>query len=272
MNILEEITEHKRKEVKENKELYPVKLLERSTCFTVKPVSLKKYLLRNDLSGIIAEFKRQSPSKGMINEFAEPSTVCLEYMQAGASALSVLTDNKYFGGSNKDLITARKYNFCPIMRKDFIVDEYQVIEARSIGADVILLITEILTKDELKKLSGLAHELQMEVLFEVHDKKGIDKLPANAAITGINNRNLNNMSVNVDNCLNLINELPDEALKIAESGIDNPETVVMLKQAGFSGFLVSECFMRKDDPGKACELFIKKLNEAGAGSIDEYTE
>jgi indole-3-glycerol phosphate synthase len=157
MNILDQIVAYKRTEVQENKELYPVKLLEKSPYFTANPVSLKKYLQRTDLLGIIAEFKRKSPSKGVINEYASPANVCLEYMQAGASALSIVTDSKFFGGSNKDLSTARKYNYCPILRKDFILDEYQVIEARSIGADVILLIAEVLTKEELKTLSSLAH-------------------------------------------------------------------------------------------------------------------
>jgi len=261
MNILEEIVAHKRAEVQENKELYPVKLLEKSPYFQATPVSLKKYLLRNDLSGVIAEFKRQSPSKGILNEYANPANVCLEYMQAGASALSVITDSKYFGGSNKDLTTARKYNYCPILRKDFILDEYQIIEARSIGADVVLLIAEILTAEELKNLSALAKSLQMEVLFEIHDEENIAKLPADAKIVGINNRNLDTLDVSIEHSLNLLSKLPANAVKVAESGIDSPETALALKNAGFNGLLMGTRFMREADPGRACKLFIKGMKK-----------
>ena len=261
MKILDEIIAHKKAEIQENKELYPVKLLEKSPFYTAHPVSLKKYLLRDDLPGIIAEFKRKSPSKGMINEFADPADVCLDYMQAGASALSVITDEKYFGGSKRDLQTARKYNFCPILRKEFILDEYQVIEARSTGADVILLIAEVLTPKELKSLSDLAHSLQMEVLFEVHQQQSLGKLPPDAQIIGINNRNLENFDVSIDHSLNLLEKLPRQAVKIAESGIDSPETAFSLKKAGFSGLLMGERFMREANPGKACKLFIKRFRK-----------
>ncbi len=261
MNILDQIVAHKRAEVQENKELYPVKLLEKSPYFQARPVSLKKYLLRDDLSGVIAEFKRKSPSKGIINEYASPANVCLEYMQAGASALSVITDNHYFGGSNKDLTTARKYNYCPILRKDFILDEYQIIEARSIGADVVLLIAEVLSPAELKSLSDLAHSLQMEVLFEIHEEESIAKLPAGAQIVGINNRNLKSFVVDIDHSMALLQKLPANAVKIAESGIDSPETAITLKKAGFSGLLIGERFMREADPGRACKLFIKGMKK-----------
>ncbi len=270
MNILEEIIAHKRQEVNENKELYPVKLLEKSPYFRAQPVSLEKYIMRQDLSGIIAEFKRKSPSKGIINEFADPATVCLEYMQSGASALSVITDSKYFGGSNKDLTTARKFNYCPILRKDFIMDEYQVIEARSIGADAILLIAEVLTREELKRLSELAFSLQMEVLFEVHDKENIDKLPSGTRITGINNRNLRNFEVSIQHSLDLLAELPASTVKIAESGIDSPQTAAMLKRSGFSGLLMGERFMREANPGRACKLFIRKLEYCTSGYDSKF--
>ena len=270
MTILDEIIAYKRTEVQESKELYPIKLLEKSPYFTAKPVSLEKYVRRQDLSGIIAEFKRKSPSKGMINEFADPATVCLEYMQAGASALSVITDTKYFGGSNKDLSTARKFNFCPILRKDFIVDEYQVIEARSIGADAILLIAEVLSEKELKNLSKLAFSLQMEVLFEVHDRENILKLPADARIVGINNRNLKNFEVNIQHSIELLDELPKQAVKIAESGIDSPQTAVNLLTSGFSGLLMGERFMRESNPGRACKLFIRKLEYCASGYDSKF--
>jgi indole-3-glycerol phosphate synthase len=261
MNILDEIIASKRQQVNENKELYPVKLLEKSVFFNAEPVSLQKYVSRKDLSGIIAEFKRKSPSKGMINEFADPASVCLEYMQAGAAALSVLTDTKYFGGTSKDLSTARRYNYCPILRKDFIVDEYQIIEARSIGADAILLIAEVLSAKEMKSLYEVAKNLQLEVLFEVHDEGNIDKLPSDARLVGINNRNLKDFSVSIEQSMNLAKKLPASVTKIAESGIDSPATLGQLKKAGFDGFLMGEKFMRETNPGKACKLFIEQLKK-----------
>lgn len=261
MNILEEILAHKRREVKEHSELYPVKLLERSPYFNAKPVSLAKYLERKELCGVIAEFKRKSPSKGVINEYADPAEVCLEYMQAGASALSVITDSNYFAGSNQDLVTARKFNYCPILRKDFIVDKYQVTEARSIGADAILLIAEVLSKDELQALFRFATDLGLEVLFEVHSTENLEKLPADAQMVGINNRNLKNFDVNVEKSLELVSQLPPDVLKVAESGIDSPRTAAMLLNKGFSGLLMGERFMREASPGTACKLFISKLKK-----------
>ncbi|MEM7299120.1 MAG: indole-3-glycerol phosphate synthase TrpC, partial [Bacteroidota bacterium] len=171
MNILEEIVANKRKEVNAQKELYPIKLLEKSTYFEGQPVSLKKYIRREDKSGIIAEIKRKSPSKGLINKHVSVERTSIGYMQAGASGLSVLTDNQYFGGTAEDLKVARSFNFCPILRKDFMIDEYQVLEAKSIGADVILLIASVLDKEEIEKLGGLAQSLGMEVLLEVHGEE-----------------------------------------------------------------------------------------------------
>ncbi|HHV03655.1 MAG: indole-3-glycerol phosphate synthase TrpC [Bacteroidales bacterium] len=259
MSILNEIAAYKTQQVEERKSLYPIKLLERSIYFQSPTLSLSKYILRNDLSGIIAEFKRKSPTRGIINEFAKPEKVCLEYMRAGASALSVLTDEQYFGGSSHDLTTARRYNFCPILRKDFVVDEYQVIEARSIGADAILLIAEMLTEAQLKSLALSAMSLGLEILFEIHDSKSIDKLPHNARIIGVNSRDLNNFSVNINHITSLLHLLSRDVVKVAESGIDSPETLINLKKRGFNGFLIGERFMRNADPGKACELFIRKI-------------
>lgn len=260
MNKLDEIIAAKRREVEENKSLYPVKLLQQSIFFQTRPVSLAEYVLRDDLHGIIAEFKRRSPSRGMINEFADPAMITLRYMQAGASALSVITDRTYFGGSNKDLIRARQNNYCPILRKEFIVDEYQVYESRSIGADAILLIAGVLSKDSLKLLHGLASSLGMDVLIEVHDSADLDKLPAEVGLVGVNSRNLKNFEVNTAHAINMAGQLPGNAVKIAESGIDSPETLIMLRQAGYRGFLMGERFMREADPGKACRRFIGQLN------------
>ncbi|MGE0079391.1 MAG: indole-3-glycerol phosphate synthase TrpC [Bacteroidales bacterium] len=261
MSILDEIVLNKKQEVAEQKELYPVKLLERSIYFNSQPLSLSEYILRPDLSGIIAEFKRKSPSKGVINEYAKPEQVCLQYMQAGASALSVLTDSKFFGGHQKDLTTARKFNYCPILRKDFIVDEYQIVEAKSIGADAILLIAEILTAEELLSLATFAKSLGLQVLFEVHSEENIGKLPADASIVGINNRNLKNFEVNIDHSASLLQHLPNNVVKVAESGIDSAETLISLKSIGFDGFLIGEKFMRESNPGKACGTFVNRIKE-----------
>ena len=169
-NILDQIVAHKREEVAKRKEIYPVKLLEQSIYFNTPTVSLSKYLRRPDKLGIIAEFKRRSPSKGDINPYASVEEVSIGYMQAGASALSVLTDTHFFGGKNEDLTEARKFNYCPILRKDFVIDEYQIIEARSIGADAILLIAACLEKAEIKSLAALAQSLGLEVLIEIHNE------------------------------------------------------------------------------------------------------
>jgi indole-3-glycerol phosphate synthase len=261
MTILDKIIAHKRQEVAGQIELYPIKLLEKSIYFQARPVSLKNYILRPDLHGIIAEFKRKSPSKGMINEFASPGQICLGYMQAGASALSVLTDTTYFGGSKNDLIIARKNNYCPILRKDFIIDEYQVIESRSIGADAILLIVDVLTDDEIKKLFGLARSLDMEVMFEVHDAHGVDRLPSDARIVGVNSRNLNDFSVDTGHAISLVQQLPKTMVKVAESGINSPEVYNTLREAGYCGFLIGEYFMREASPQRACEQFIIGLKK-----------
>lgn len=260
MNILEKIVAHKKQEVADRKSLFPTKLLENSIYFKTPVVSLKKYVRRADKSGIIAEFKRRSPSKGDINPHAKVEQVSIGYMQAGASALSVLTDTHFFGGKNEDLIEARKYNFCPILRKDFIIDEYQIIEARSIGADVILLIAECLTTEEVKRLSKFAKDLGLEILMEIHSAQQIEKINSNIDLVGVNNRNLETFEVSIENSLNLINQLPKDIAKISESGIHNPADIKKLKAAGFDGFLIGERFMKTANPAKACQQFIKSIN------------
>ncbi|GIV33672.1 MAG: indole-3-glycerol phosphate synthase [Chitinophagales bacterium] len=259
MSILEEIRKHKIREVAERKELYPVKLLERSMYFKERPVSLRKYLLRKDLCGIIAEFKRQSPSRGVINRYARAAEVCHGYMQAGASALSVLTDTKYFGGSADDLQAARKFNYCPILRKDFILDEYQIIEARSMGADVVLLIAALLDKKEMHKLAKFAVSLGMEVLAEFHSHEELGKLNPYIQHVGVNNRDLKTFDVNLTTAYELAEHIPDDFIKIAESGIEEATTVFALRKAGYHGFLIGEYFMRQPDPAAACARFIQDV-------------
>jgi indole-3-glycerol phosphate synthase len=261
MTILDQIVTHKYKEVKERKSLFPVNLLEKSIFFRNRPLSLKQSLLREELFGIIAEFKRRSPSKGIINEYALPEKVCSEYIQAGSSAVSILTDSKFFGGSSADLINARKLNDCPVLRKDFIVDEYQIIEARSIGADAILLITELHQSCRIEQLHRFAQSLDLEVLIEVHDEKDFSRIPYDAQMVGINSRNLASFGVDMDNLTRLVHLIPHNVVKVAESGIKSLSDYTKLKNAGFNGFLIGEFFMSSADPGNTCKTFISELRQ-----------
>jgi indole-3-glycerol phosphate synthase len=266
MNILDKIIEQKRKEVETRKSLYPVKLLEQTVFFGSPTVSLKKYVERPDKTGIIAEFKRKSPSKGMINQYASVERTSIGYMQAGASALSVLTDKEFFGGANEDLMVARKFNYCPILRKDFTIDEYQIIEAKSIGADAILLIAAILTPEQSKAFASFARSLGLEVLLEVHDEP---ELKAHAQIgadlIGVNNRNLKTFEVSIDVSKKLAPLIPDGVIKVSESGISDPKTIIELEQFGYRGFLMGENFMKHARPEESAMEFmneVRKLKQA----------
>lgn len=260
MNILEQIKQHKIAEVNTKKSLYPIKLLEQSPYYESTCVSMKKYLRDNNRSGIIAEFKRKSPSKGDINKYANVQDVTLGYMQAGAAALSVLTDEYFFGAKKDDLQTARKFNYCPILRKDFIVDEYQIIEAKSMGSDVILLIAKMLTPQEIKSFTASAKSLGLEVFLEFHNEEEIKNISdANFDLAGINNRNLNSFEVEVENSIRLAELLPSNVLRIAESGIESAKTIKQLKKNGFQGFLIGEYFMRNSNPAEKCKELIKQL-------------
>lgn len=259
MNTLDKIVAHKHTEVEQNQALYPVKLLEQSVYFNTPTVSLKKYLLREDKLGIIAEFKRRSPSKGLINPQAKVEEVSIGYMQAGASALSVLTDKEFFGGAAKDLETARKYNFCPVLRKDFIIDEYQLFEARAMGADVILLIAECLDKEQLQTLAQRAKSLGLEVLMEVHSAEQLSKLCAEVDVVGINNRDLKTFNVDIHRSKQIADQIPNDFLKISESGLSDPAVVADLKRFGFDGFLIGETFMKHARPQDACRRFVNAV-------------
>jgi indole-3-glycerol phosphate synthase len=260
MNILDEIIDHKRKEVDERKSLYPTKLLEKSIYFSSPTVSLRKYVQRPDLSGVIAEIKRKSPSKGILNRNVSIERTSIGYMQAGASALSILTDNKFFGGSNEDLTVARKFNFCPILRKDFTIDEYQVIEAKSIGADAILLIAAALETKTAEKLATFAHSLGLEVLLEVHDEDELKRSESVAAdLVGVNNRSLKTFEENIDVSKRLASLIPKDKVKVSESGLRNPNVIADLKKSGYEGFLIGETFMRHGRPEEAAMEFIKQL-------------
>jgi len=268
MTILDRIVAQKYEEVKERKAKYPFHLMEKSIYFRRKPASLKHFLLREDLFGIIAEFKRKSPSKGIMNEFATSGKVCGEYIHAGASAVSILTDSEFFGGYSDDLIHARELINCPILRKDFIVDEYQIVEARSIGADAILLITSLHQPEKIEQLYRFARSLELEVLIEVHDENDFSKIPGDAQLVGINSRNLASLNVDKELPSRLIENMPPEVLKIAESGIKTTFDYLNLKNAGFNGFLIGELFMNTPDPGKTCSIFIDELRQL-ISSADE---
>lgn len=261
MDILNEIIANKRKEVEERKSLYPVKLLEKSIYFESASVSLKKYLQREDKVGIIAEFKRKSPSKGVINAHAPVERTSIGYMQAGASALSILTDQKYFGGKNEDLTTARNFNYCPILRKDFFIDEYQIIEAKSIGADVILLLANVLSKEEIKSFTALAHQLQMEVLLELRDESEVSSISPDIDVVGVNNRNLRDFKVDINHSIKMAALIPDEFIKVSESGIDSPAAIHQLKTYGYKGFLIGEAFMKNGYPEIACKNLITQIKQ-----------
>jgi indole-3-glycerol phosphate synthase len=260
MNILEQIIQHKYKEVAEKKELYPTKLLEKSIYYETDSVSLKKYLQRPDLNGIIAEIKRKSPSKGIINNYISVEQLSVGYMQSGASALSVLTDSNFFGGKNEDLTTARKFNYCPILRKDFIIDEYQIIEAKSIGADVILLIAAALSREKTNQLTEFAKSLGLEVLLEIKEESELNHINKHIDCVGINNRNLETFKVDIETSFSLANKIPNEFIKISESGISQAKTILGLKQVGFSGFLIGETFMKHNRPERHCSELIRQLN------------
>ena len=259
--ILDTIIAHKRKEVAARRELVPVKLLESSLYFRSKPLSLRQYLLREDGSGLIAEFKRKSPSKGWINQYAPVERTTLGYMQAGAAGLSILTDLEFFGGKNEDLTTARKFNFCPILRKDFVVDEYQILEAKSIGADAVLLIAAVLTPKEIKTLGRLARSLGLEVLLEVHDGDELARSAHADAVdlVGVNNRDLHDFSLSLDTSLDLAAAIPNEFVKVSESGISTAAAIGQLRGAGYRGFLLGEAFMRHARPERACAALVQEL-------------
>ncbi len=262
MNILDKIIAHKREEVANQKELYPVRLLEQSIYFETPVVSLRQYLQRPDMQGVIAELKRKSPSQGDIHPYLDVEKVSIGYMQAGASALSVLTDQKFFGGSNADLLLARKMNYCPILRKEFIIDEYQIVEAKSIGADAILLIAACLSSSEVVSLAGFARSLGLEVLLEVHNQEELTRTAeADIDLIGVNNRDLATFEVNINTSLSLVDQIPDHATKVAESGLSDPHEVINLRAAGFQGFLMGQTFMESPNPAKACAKFIDQLRE-----------
>jgi indole-3-glycerol phosphate synthase len=258
MNILETIVEYKKEEVKSKKSKVKISQLESRELFSQPVLSLKDCLLDRSRTGIIAEFKRRSPSKGVINDKVDVVEVTKGYADYGASCLSVLTDEKFFGGSDEDLLKAR-INTIPILRKDFIIDEYQIIEAKSIGADVILLIAACLTHKEVKQLASVAKNLGLEVLLELHAEEELEHICDETNIIGINNRNLKTFDVDIERSLRMAEQIPLSKLKVAESGISSVENILLFKRHGFHGFLIGENFMKAPDPTIAFAEFVKQL-------------
>lgn len=261
MNILEQIIQHKKQEVAQRKAAVSIAQLEDEHLFNRKTLSLRDSLLDTGKTGIIAEFKRRSPSKGSINENADVAVVTSAYAANGAAGLSVLTDGHFFGGSSEDLSRARA-NKIPILRKDFIVDEYQIIEAKAIGADVILLIAACLSPAETRRLAAFARSLGLETLLEIHQEEELEHICEETDIVGVNNRDLKSFTVDINRSLSLIEKIPADKIKISESGISNVEAIFRLKQAGFNGFLIGENFMKEQDPAIAFASFVNRLNSA----------
>jgi len=259
MNILDNIVADKHKEVDLKKSLIPVSQLEQSVLFERKTTSLANKL-RNSSSGIIAEHKRRSPSKSTINQNLNVQDVAKGYEEAGVCGMSVLTDLKYFGGALDDLLLARASCDLPLLRKEFIIDEYQILEAKAYGADVILLIAAILTRAEIKQYSEFAKSLQLDVLLEVHNEEELHKsIMPSLDMLGVNNRNLKTFDVSVDISKTLSSMIPKEFVKVSESGINTIEAIKELQPFGFQGFLIGENFMKTDDPGESAKTFIKSL-------------
>ena len=258
MNILDKIIEAKKKEVVERMRSVSIKDLEKTPLFETPCLSFRDFILNPEKTGIITEFKRQSPSKGIINNTSGVKEVTADYAKYGASAISVLTDEVFFGGTLMDLSIAREQNI-PILRKDFMVDEYQLIESKAWGADIILLIAACLTVTEVKDLAIFAKNLGLNVLLEIHNEDELNHICPEVDVVGINNRNLKDFKVDIGHSIELGNRIPMGIIKIAESGIHDLKTLQLLKSHGFQGFLMGEIFMKESDPGEAFGNFVKEF-------------
>ena len=265
--ILSEIVDYKRIEVKERSSQHAIELIEKCLPLSTKPISLRGQLSVNGTSGIIAEFKTYSPSLGAINKAADVVHVTTGYHAAGVSALSVLTEKRFFGGSLDNFSLARRHNKCAMLQKDFFIDEYQIYEARAIGADVILLIAAILTTEEVKRFASLAASLGMESILEVHTEEELEKLCDEVSLVGVNNRDLKTFITDLGRAEELSAKIPNQFVKIAESGIKTPADVTRLRNAGYQGFLIGERFMSQPDPVLACTEFIQQIPTTHSISI-----
>ena len=258
MNILETIIAKKRIEVAEKKKNKSISEIKNGPFFKNETLSFKEFLLREDKTGIIAEYKRKSPSKGIINDKSTVSEVTMAYAKYGASAISVLTDEEFFGGSLDDLVEAT-INEIPLLRKDFIIDEYQLVESKAYGAEVILLIAACLTKDEVKTLAGLAKNIGLNVLLEIHNEQELEHICNDVDVVGVNNRDLKTFNVDISRSIELSKQIPVDKIKISESGIDNVASIKILIEHGFRGFLIGEKFMKEENPGLAFQNFTHEL-------------
>lgn len=261
-DILDEIVAYKLKEVEKfKKELSQVFLESRVEIIRKSEVASMSHAVKNSTTGIIAEVKRKSPSKGWIAQTAIPEKVAYSYQNNGATALSILTDSEYFGGSNAHIRLARQEKvYLPILYKNFIIDEYQIYQAKVCGASAILLIAACLTKEQCAAFIQKAHELKLEVLLEMHSEEETEYAELGPDMCGINNRNLGTFDTDVNNSFNLIERLPADAVKVSESGISDVETIRRLKEVGYHGFLIGETFMKEPDPGLALQQFVSKLS------------
>jgi len=260
MSILEQITNYKKQEVAIRKKAFPISVLEQSLLFD-RDVNSMASALRSSKNGIIAEHKRRSPSKSVINDKVLLSEVVMGYENAAVAAISVLTDTKFFGGSLDDLLLARQCVSTPLLRKEFIVDAYQIFEAKAYGADAILLIAACLSEQQLIDYSALAKQLQLDVLLEVHNSEELKKsLHDTVDMLGVNNRNLKTFEVSIDISKELSASIPDQFVKVSESGISNVATINALKSFGFEGFLIGEQFMKDERPGESALHFIQQLS------------
>lgn len=257
MTILDKIIKRKKQEIALAKSKIPLQKLKDSEFFGRETLSLKQSV--KNRSGIIAEFKRKSPSKGIINDNVTPLEVVSQYEKFGASGISILTDSEFFGGNLQDILNVRNKIGIPILRKDFMVDKYQFYEAKSIGADAVLLIASCLSPNQVQEFTELAHELNLEVLLEIHTEDELAHFNKNVELVGINNRNLKDFKVDLQHSVNLKNQLPDGVISVAESGIYSVEDYQFLKSKGFDAFLMGEFFMRNENPGKAFEEFVKEV-------------
>ena len=256
--VLDKIVQAKLEEVATLKSINSLASLKKKSQLKETSRSLKTSILKG--SGVIAEFKRASPSKGQIRANADPKEIALGYELAGASAISVLTDNTFFQGSVDDLIQVKQTVELPVLRKDFTIDPYQIYEAKIMGADCILLIAAILSKQQSADYLSIAFDLGLEAIIEIHDSVELEKLSGKEEIVGVNNRNLDTFEVDISNSI-MLSEKLNSQVKIAESGLDSGSNLSALQKAGFNGFLVGESFMKEEDPGAACHNFIKNIKE-----------
>ena len=257
-DILSEIIANKRFEVDLQKQAISIEQLQEGISEMPSSRSMKQALI-SSTPGIIAEFKRRSPSKGWIKQEARPEEIAPAYAAAGASALSILTDEKFFGGNLKDIRAARPLVDIPILRKDFIIDEYQLYQAKIVGADAVLLIAAALKPEKCNELVKKAHDLGLEVLLEIHSSEELTYINEKIDMVGINNRNLGTFFTDVENSFRLAGQLPQDAVLVSESGISDPQTVKRLQTAGFRGFLIGETFMRTTQPGNTLGNFLQAI-------------